>query len=130
MHGAVLTGHSGSVGTVVFSSDGRWLATGGDDGTCRLWDFVRPGQPGAGAVLTDHSGAVWTAAWSPDGRLLAAGGVGKNVLVWDVTDPRSPGPAVATFPAGRRWVSAVDFAPGGHLLATGSGSGADLWRLF
>lgn len=38
---ATLTGHQGRIWSVVFSSDGKLLASGSEDGTLRLWDVAR-----------------------------------------------------------------------------------------
>jgi WD40 repeat protein len=65
-----LTGHSGQVTALAFSSDGRWLATAGWDGSVRLWE--RPNYRLARYLRTpyDHALAV---AFSPNARHVAIG---------------------------------------------------------
>ena len=60
--------------------DGSWLASGGEDGTVRIWD-VATGQQRA--IAAGHTGRVAAVAVAPDGSWLASGSRDGTVRIWD-----------------------------------------------
>ncbi|GAA1345902.1 serine/threonine-protein kinase [Saccharothrix algeriensis] len=93
-----MTGHRGPVSSVAVSGDGGVAATGGRDGTLRLWDVPARREL---AVLDDSGGWYRTVSMSADGRLLAAANPEqKAVTVWDVAGrkllKRLPGVGIDT----------------------------------
>ena len=102
--------------SVAYAPDGATLATGGGDGTVRIWD-ARTGQQQH--QLTGHTGPVWSVAYAPDGATLATGGGDGTVRIWDArTGQQQHQLAGHTGP-----VHAVAYAPDGATLATGGGDG-------
>jgi WD40 repeat protein len=108
-HRATLPGAYASV-SVVFSPDGRTLATAGDNRNVQLWN-ASTGR--LQATLTAPGRAL---AFSPDGQTLAASSIGNTVQLWDVATHRS----LVTLSGHQDTVDAVAFSPDGHTLATGS----------
>jgi WD40 repeat protein/serine/threonine protein kinase/tetratricopeptide (TPR) repeat protein len=75
----LLLGHKGTVRAVTFSSDGKYLASAGNDRTVRLWDLATNKQ----LAVYPHPGPVVTVAFAPDGKLLASAGDFEKPHLWD-----------------------------------------------
>ena len=69
----------GTVRSVAFSPDGKWVAAGGDR-SARLFDAATGDRL---QTLKGHAGEVNAVAFSPDGGLLASGSRDKTVRVWE-----------------------------------------------
>jgi len=71
--------------TVLFSPDGKLLATASATGDGQVWIVETATLI---ATLTGHTGRVSTLAFSPDGATLATGSADKTVRLWDLADLR------------------------------------------
>ncbi len=106
--------------TVVFSPDGRSLATGGDLGIVHTWDAE------TGKALTSyvgHKAAIQTLCYVSDAELVT-GSADKSAVIWELNPPwrlervlgKIEDPSILV-----DRVLAVAFSPNGKLLATGGG---------
>lgn len=145
-----LDGHGSALTTLAFEPSGGRLASGGIDGTVRLWDAHTGGALG---VLDGHDVFPLSLAWTDDGKRLASSGY-NTVHVWDPSSraelsrlsghaqpvnaiawaPSSKGLALGSMdrtlrlfgPSARRLdahtgpVTAVAFSPAGAIVASGS----------
>jgi WD40 repeat protein len=76
--------YSALVWAVVFSPNGKWIASAGGDGEINLWDAV------SGTLLKSfhgHVGGATSLAFSPDGNTLLSGGLDAAVRVWELDQP-------------------------------------------
>jgi WD40 repeat protein len=96
------------------------LASGGSDGSVRLWDAAS-GET-LGGPLVEHDDWVSDLAFHPNGTLLASGGRDGRVVVWDVETRRPQ----ARLRAHGDWVTGVAFDASGEVLASGARDGTIL----
>jgi WD40 repeat protein/tRNA A-37 threonylcarbamoyl transferase component Bud32 len=81
-----LVGHSGAIGAVAFSPDGRLVASTASDKMVRLWD-VATGREVL-RLISGYDRNVNAVEFSPDGRLLASSSTNAVVRLWDVATGR------------------------------------------
>jgi eukaryotic-like serine/threonine-protein kinase len=105
--------NAGPVESVVFSPDGKRIASGSFDQTVKVWD-TDTGQE----VLTlkGHRGPVKAVAFSPEGKRIASGSLDQSVKVWDA----DTGEETLTLKGHRRPVRAVAFSPDGKRIISAS----------
>ena len=78
---AALSGHTGSVGSLTFSSDGTSLVSGSHDHTVKLWD-VQTG--GVVKTFSGHTSVVQSVSISADCTRIASGSADGTICLWDI----------------------------------------------
>jgi WD40 repeat protein len=66
------------VNGVVFSSDGKYIATASSDNTARVWDAVT----GNKIYILNHDGSVNNVAFSSDGKYIATASRDNTARLW------------------------------------------------
>ena len=133
-----MSNHLGCVNCVRWSSDGKWLASGGDDAIVMIWQIKYQGvvrstfggtsheQWGCLHMLRGHSGDVLDLSWSPDQKYLASCSVDNTIVVWNAKDLPQKFAVIAGHDG---LVKGVTWDPVGKYLATQSDDrSVRVWR--
>jgi len=78
---ASYSGHTGNVTAVGFQKDSKWLFSGSEDGTVRIWDLRAPSCQRE----YESRAAVNTVVLHPNQGELISGDQNGNIRVWDLT---------------------------------------------
>jgi hypothetical protein len=105
-------GNEGPVFGVAISADGSRVASGGADGSVRLWDGRTFKQI---RRFDGHNGPVWTVQFSPDARHILSGGFDKSLRLWDPVSGRES----KRLNGSEDYVRSVAFSDVGPLLLSG-----------
>src|SRR5205807_2326501 len=111
----VLAGHEHLVTSVAIDPAGRFIVSGSQDGTVRLW----PTSDRPPVVLGAHEDEVLSVATSPDGELIVSGGSDAFVRLW--RPGGSGGDETLIGPTDS--VLEVAVSPDGTTVAAGCGDG-------
>mgnify|MGYP000856791752 FL=1 len=77
-----LKGHVGDINSCAFSVDGKYLVSGGEDRTVRIWDF-EIGE--CIKILEGHNSSVIKCKFSPDGKQIASLDEDQIIKKWDLS---------------------------------------------
>lgn len=116
----LLEGYKSEVTSLVFSADGKTLASSGKT-TINLWDVDTQQRL---TVLDAHTSFVSSLALHPDGNTLASGSRDKTVRLWDIKEQKQL--TVLEIPGS---VRSVAFSPDGKKLAAGEWRTVHLWDI-
>ncbi len=75
-----IKGHGRGVSNVIFSRDGKMIATGGTDNTIKIWDVATRSEL---RMLSGHTAGIESMDFTPDGRLLASASEDGSTFLWD-----------------------------------------------
>ena len=121
--GEPLKGHTDYVRSTAYSPDGRYIISGSDDRTIRIWDAktgAAVGHPLKSNTYSTLSALFYSAhsvAYSPDGRYIISGSHDRTIRIWDA----ETGTAVGEPLEGHTdRVNSVAFSPDGRYIISGS----------
>ncbi len=121
-----LKGHSGVVWNFDFSPDNKWLISGSEDASARVWNLE---TQEAQYILNGHQSPLSNVSLGPRGHRAATVGDDGSLRLWVLGDNPTP-VATELHPPNPLGIARTSFSPDGRwLLAHSHGTTAYLWDL-
>ncbi|KAJ7208688.1 WD40-repeat-containing domain protein [Mycena pura] len=108
-------GRSKTVDCVIFSPDGKHIATGSTNNMVHIWDVTT--REAVRAPLKGHTSRVLALMFSPDGKYIASGSADCTIRIWNAATGDAVG---APLKGHTDWVRSVAFSPDGKQITSGS----------
>jgi len=108
-----LRGHTGSVYEAIFTPDDKYILTGSEDTSVRLWDKT---TCACLSVYNGHMYPVWCVACDTIGTTFVTGSMDRTARLWN---PEFPHP-LRIYAGHEQDVDCVAFHPNGGYVLTGS----------
>jgi len=105
---------------LVYSPNGKWLASGGVDNFLKLWSV---GITDDDRTMTDAPDSVRHMVFSPDNNWLVVMGPGQNIAMWNI----NTGELVHQLLTEGSGIQAFALSADGTLLASAEGMKVKLW---
>ncbi|KAG7531881.1 hypothetical protein FFLO_04027 [Filobasidium floriforme] len=120
---ATLENHTGNVTAVAFHCEGKWLATGSEDGTIKIWDMRTSGTQRE----YSHNSAVNDVVVHPNQGELISCDQNGSVKIWDLGEDSCTHELV---PAEDVPIRSVSIAGDGGTLVAGNNKGnVYVWKI-
>jgi len=118
-------GHSGDVRLLAISPDKKWLASGDEKGTVKLWDMstekeVKTFDNNPELTILNSTNAL---AFSPDSKKLYTA-IGSNLLINDLSNA---GKEIFNKEIHRKGVTQILFSANGKMFATAADDEVKIW---
>ncbi|NJL57116.1 WD40 repeat domain-containing protein [bacterium] len=121
--------HDGTVHSVAFSTDGKYLASSGSDAKIKVWDVnalfsdrrVETSQD------SDSRTQAFSVAFSPDGKYLVSGSFDGTITIWSVQGRPNNLREKGTLSVDTNRLRQLAFSPDGKVLAVCAKDKIQFW---
>ena len=120
-----LIGNPGAIESIAITANGKYLATGSNDGNIQLWNW-REKEPQRKLASKENEFSIESLVFSPDGKFVVSAGLTNRIDIWEV----STGELFSLPNAHSFNVNSLAISPDGETLASGDSKGViKIWNL-
>ena len=114
--------HKEFIRELCYSPDGKYLASGSEDKTIKIWDVQ---TKKCICTLEGHTNGITALAYSPDGKYLASGSHDHTIKIWKVANWK----CITTLNEHKLTVHSIVYSPdGGYFASSSADDTIKIWK--